>query len=136
MEDSADTPRIGFDRIIRTMATLFGDENAMICHMWSHYFKYWYWKHLNVASPLQNLFQTVWLDVNDRDLQDSQPVIATTYYYAYAAYCLRDEKSLGIYRWLGSLFRLSLAVVVQKRFDPLLWTYASRLRETQSLTEI
>ncbi|RMJ18126.1 hypothetical protein CDV36_002231 [Fusarium kuroshium] len=88
-EDFKSTMRIGLDMTIRTITSLMGDENAMVLHMWSHYFKHWDRQYLDQATFVLK-FQNLWLRVHDLHDASSEEGIAITYYYAYAAYYLGD----------------------------------------------
>lgn len=93
-EDFKNTVRIGFEKTLRTMVLLTGDENAMILHMWSHYFKYWDVQFLSRPTFLLK-FDLVWHKIHDKHRLGSEPAIAISYYYTYAVYYLGDSRELG-----------------------------------------
>lgn len=93
--DFRDTLRIGFDKTLRTITALVGDENAMILHMWSHFFKYWNKKSLDTGALFRK-FQEVWMKVHDRNsVEHAEETISAHYYYAYAAYYLWKPRDFG-----------------------------------------
>ena len=93
--DFRDTLRIGFDKTLRTTTALVGDENAMVLHMWSHFFKYWDSQFLDTAALLHK-FQWLWDKIYREGTElHSEEAISVHYYYAYAAYYLCETKLLG-----------------------------------------
>jgi hypothetical protein len=131
-EDIRHTLRIGFDKTLRTMTGLIGDENAMLLHMWSHYFKYWDEQYL-CADALLLKFDYIWHMSKSLFPSDPEVDIAITYYYAYAAYYVGNkewhelgEKMIATVHSLSSE-RLAAEVSPEWTLTTLAFAFSSRI---------
>ena len=117
-EDFKATLRIGFDKTIRMLASLVGDENAVVLHMWSHYFKYWDKQYLAQDTFILK-FDLLWHRIHSSHDYLSEEAIAISYYYSYAVYYLGDVPVLGEYM-MRDLFHLT---TIYLRLQPVVrWT--------------
>lgn len=88
--DLKNTLRVGFDKTLRTLTSLIGDENGMLLHMWSVFFKYWDAQYLSWAT-LSLKFDLIWHKAHAKYHPNSEPAIAITYYFTHASYYLRKK---------------------------------------------
>ncbi|EXM13512.1 hypothetical protein FoTM2_013268 [Fusarium oxysporum f. sp. vasinfectum] len=129
-DDFKPTLRIAFDKTIRTLSSLVGDENAMILHMWSHYFKYWDGQYLAKDTFLLK-FDLIWHRTHSSHHSLSEQAITIDYYYAYAAYYLGDVElySDGMLRQLfhSSTMFLKKQLPLEWKLPTLAFAFSARV---------
>jgi hypothetical protein len=94
-EKLKNTLRIGYCKSIRVLNKIIRDENAIVLHMWSVYFRYWDRQYLDAGAFLYK-FQHVWKKTRYR-CGDYNAVTAITidYYHIYAVYYVCKQMELA-----------------------------------------
>ncbi|EXJ75706.1 uncharacterized protein A1O5_00213 [Cladophialophora psammophila CBS 110553] len=87
------TLRLGFWMSIKVLKQFIGDENTMVLHMWSVFYRYWnerrdpagfLWKFWYIRSKYSN-----------GQLYNAETAITLSYYHAYAAYYVCRQRELA-----------------------------------------
>lgn len=93
-EDFKDTLRIGYYKSINKLENMIGNDNAIVLHQRSVFFKYWDKQYLKKEEFLQK-FDSLWKRVTDNCTKGSTPYILAYYYYIYAAYYICNKPVLA-----------------------------------------